>query len=541
MADDAHVESTEVAADLGFATELARVVHGPTSPEEKVRWVLAQLAEGSGAELVAFCASGPGGESVTEIGDATLLDLGSRDVRARLRRAVETDDVAWPAARRAATLVVVAVRSDTGVDHGVVVLAHRQPSALDERAETAARALAVHLGIALDNTLVVDELRTSAASQREVVHQLQDAVRPPVPTVPHAELGVCYEAADPAEPTGGDLYDWQRLPDGQLHIAVVDVMGKGVAATKDALTLTHGLRMLSLEGVDLTELLPRVREVMDDHAPELVATFVVGRYRPDTGELTLAGAGHPPPLLINVDGTTRFVETGGLALGYPGDVIDPPVKVTLERSDTLVLYTDGLIEANRDVVLGMAQLRHAGRRVADYPASAVASALVRIALEGGQRRDDSLAVVLRRRVAPVGTGSHPLAKFEHRFHPLHAAIPIARQLLADWLHHQPMDPLAADDLLLVADELCSNAVAAGDPNQPVVLRARVEGDAVAVEVEDRGRVDPALPTPALPEPMAETGRGLFIARALSDELSASHEGDCTVLRAVKRAVVASPD
>jgi anti-sigma regulatory factor (Ser/Thr protein kinase) len=362
-----------------------------------------------------------------------------------------------------------------------------------------------------------------------------------MPRVAHTELGVSYEAADPAEPTGGDLYDWQVLPDGQLHIAVVDVMGKGVGATKDALTLTHGLRMLALEGVDVSELIPRVRDVMAEHNPELVATFVVGRYCPETGELTLAGAGHPPPLLVGADGTTFYVDTGGLALGWLGDFDDPPVKLTLERSDLLVLYTDGLIEAGKDIIAGMEELSHAGREVADYPAPTAASALVRLALAAGTRRDDSLAVVLRRRIPPMEAGQRPLRDLEHRFQPHRAAVPLARKLLADWLDHQPMDPAAVDDLLLVADELCANAVAAGG-HEPIVMRARVVGDAVVIEVEDRAGGEPRLPPPAdMPEPLAESGRGLVLARCLADNLDAHRTGDCTVVRAVKEAVVAVPD
>ena len=80
-----------------------------------------------------------------------------------------------------------------------------------------------------------------------------------------------------------------------------------------------------------------------------------------------------------------------------------------------------------------------------------------------------------------------------------------------------------DDLLLVAGELCANAVHAADPGVQVVLRAIVEGDAIAIEVEDEGAVGPDQPLAAAPDPLAEHGRGIFI------------------VRAVKRAVVALTD
>src|SRR5437763_900812 len=74
--------------------------------------------------------------------------------------------------------------------------------------------LAAHLGAAFDHVRQLDELR---AAQREVVHRLQEAVRPPRPDLSGTELGVHYLAADPRSATGGDLYDWQVLPDGGLH------------------------------------------------------------------------------------------------------------------------------------------------------------------------------------------------------------------------------------------------------------------------------------------------------------------------------------
>jgi serine phosphatase RsbU (regulator of sigma subunit)/anti-sigma regulatory factor (Ser/Thr protein kinase) len=529
------------AVDPSLLRELAQVVHGPTAPAAKVRWVLDTARAETGAQLAAYCPPEESALVLQVAGSGTILDLRSAEVRSRLRRSTGELEVARPQARRAASVLVVVVPSEAGTDLGVLVLAHQEPDRLGDGAEALAVALAAHLGAALGTAATLEHLRETGATQQEVVHQLQDAVRPPMPAVAHAELGVCYEAADPAEPTGGDLYDWQPLPDGGLHVAVVDVMGKGVAATKDALTLTHGLRMLALEGVDVAELGPRVREIMADHAPDLVATFVVGRYSPDTGELTLAGAGHPPPLLIAADGTSQFLETGGLALGWPGDVVDPPVKVQMQRSETLVLYTDGLVEATRNIVEGFDQLQAAARAVVDYPANTVASALVRIALAAGERRDDTLVVTLRRRVAPAATGHRPLANLEHRFQPVPAAVPLARRLLADWLAHQPMDAAAAGDLLLVAGELCANAVAAGDPGVQVVLRASVEGDAIAIEVEDQGRGRPEAPLDIGGDPLAEHGRGLHIVRAVTDALETYRIGNRTIVRAVKREVVAVPD
>jgi anti-sigma regulatory factor (Ser/Thr protein kinase) len=217
------------------------------------------------------------------------------------------------------------------------------------------------------------------------------------------------------------------------------------------------------------------------------------------------------------------------------------VTVTLQRSDTVIFYTDGLIETTKDVVKGLESLaRHAGD-TARYPAASLARSLVDRTLEGAIRRDDSLALVLRRRTPPPD-GSHlPLAPFEYRFAPNMAAVPLARHFLQDWLVRVPIEPAEAADLLLVATELAANAVhhASAQPGS-ILMRASVSGPDIVVELEDDGGHPVTLPDPTddLPEPLAERGRGLFLVRALVDELDSEVTAGHTRVRAVRRAVVA---
>jgi len=156
------------------------------------------------------------------------------------------------------------------------------------------------------------------AAQRAIVDQLQEAVRPPMPIVPGVELGVHYRPADEIAPTGGDLYDWHVLPDGDVHLAVVDVLGKGVGATKDAMAVISALRLLALEGCPLESLMARADTLMVAQSADLVATTLVARYTPSTGRVRLAGAGHPPALLVSADGTTRLLSAPGHPRAMPG-------------------------------------------------------------------------------------------------------------------------------------------------------------------------------------------------------------------------------
>jgi serine phosphatase RsbU (regulator of sigma subunit)/anti-sigma regulatory factor (Ser/Thr protein kinase) len=520
--------------ELSLLVELAHRVHGAGPMDAKVAWVLEAVRGAARVPWAAFLGDGrhPG-----DAGDPELLIASGL-------RAMGTEPAALHV-RTGDAFAGVLVAPVLGADgHRYGVLAGGGPA--DERPDAehldVVAGLAAHLGVAFDNEAVARVQEEFDAAQRDAVHQLQEAVRPPVPTVADTELGVHYLAADPATPTGGDLYDWQLLPDGDLHLAVVDVMGKGVAATKDALTVTHAVRMLVFEGTPLDEVVARADKVIGEHHPELVATLVVGRYRPTTGVLRLAGGGHPPALLVTGDGASDLVDSPGIPLGFPGAGSDGVIDLTLERSDTVVLYTDGLIEATKDIEAGLDALCEAGREVAAYPAGSLAQALVERALAGAQRRDDTVALVLRRRIPPAPGAEQPLLRpFRHRFTATPPAVPIARHLLSDWLRHQPMDANAIDDLMLVAGELCAMAVRV--EGSAIVLGAAVEGDAVVLTITDEGGALPATAAgfaPDAPDPLADTGRGPFLVRTFCDELEVVARDGRTEVRCVKRAVMAPP-
>jgi serine phosphatase RsbU (regulator of sigma subunit)/anti-sigma regulatory factor (Ser/Thr protein kinase) len=437
------------------------------------------------------------------------------------------------------SILAVPIASGRDMMRGVLVTAARQAVGFDAQAEAMLRAFAGHTGVALDNLDDIARLADLEASQRSVVRQLQDAVLPPAPTVPHTELGMHYVPSDEAAPTGGDLHDWIVLADGSLHLVVVDIMGKGVSATKDALAVTHALRLLVFDGCPLDDLVRRADQLVTAQSPDLVATVIVGRYDPETGRLQLAGGGHPPAMLVSGDKVTELYAPG-VAIGWPGAGSSGITEAVLERSDTLVLYTDGLIETTKDILEGLAALNRYVAETAEYPAANMARALVDRALRGVARHDDSLALVVRRRTPAVLDGRHLLGPFEHRFTPNAAGVALARHLLEDWLIRVPVERGGADDILLMASELCSNAVrhASGEPGG-VALRGWVDGADIVVEVEDDGGT---MSWPEvlddLPDTDAEQGRGLFLVQALSDEISSETVGGRTYVRAVKRAVVA---
>lgn len=370
-------------------------------------------------------------------------------------------------------------------------------------------------------------LAEAAAEQRRVVEQLQHAVMPTHPVVPGASFGVCYEPSDTSAPTGGDLYDWQELPNGELHIAVVDVIGHGVAATKDALSVVHALRLVAVDGTPLDEMVSRADELLGAQHPDLVATVVVARFDPVSGVLRVASGGHPPALVIGPGGVVSQVVAAGGAIGWPGAGSDQVATVTLGVGDSLVLYTDGLVEARKDILEGMESLLRHATELAPLEPQRFADQLVARSLAGAERRDDSLALVLRR--MPIAAPS-PTWVQRWRIDPQRSAVPELRRSVVEWARTHRI--VEVEDIALVATELLANAVRVA--RSSVAMSATFHEGYVTLEISDDGKGDPRLPTlgQTLPDSGSLHGRGLAIVRAISDEVTAMSTDEGSVVRSV---------
>jgi anti-sigma regulatory factor (Ser/Thr protein kinase) len=315
------------------------------------------------------------------------------------------------------------------------------------------------------------------------------------------------------------------------------VVGKGVGATKDAMSVTHALRLLALDGCPMNRLVSRADVLVSAQSPDLAATALIARYYPTDGTVELVGAGHPPALVVSPEGKTRFVTAPGIPIGWPGAGSDEVVSFILDRSEILVLYTDGLVEATKDILDGLDALAAAASDAVGYPAGPLARALVERALSGAMRSDDSLALVLRRRTA--APGPRPTSgPFEYRFSPNAVTVPLARNLFGDWLESLGVEDSDAEDLLLAVSELCTNAVrfGSGAPGS-LSVEAWAEDDAVVVEVSDDGTGFEWRPLGDVPDPDADEGRGLFLVSTMVDAVDAERRENRTVVRAVKRAVL----
>jgi phosphoserine phosphatase RsbU/P len=146
---------------------------------------------------------------------------------------------------------------------------------------------------------------------------------------------------------GGDYCDLIPGNDGELYFVMADVSGKGVAAAMLSSHLRAIFRSLIPIGLSTAELMTRANRLFRQSAlPTQYATLVFGKTT-TAGDLEIVNAGHLPVLLAGSSGT-RLIESTGQPLGMFDDQLFTPARARLHPGDTLVLYTDGISEAEND-------------------------------------------------------------------------------------------------------------------------------------------------------------------------------------------------
>lgn len=208
------------------------------------------------------------------------------------------------------------------------------PDDLEFLAELGERA-----ALALDNARLYRE-------RDQIAKILQRGLRPPRPAeVAGLGISVVFEAAGEGIEIGGDLYDVMPSEDG-CWILVGDVTGKGSTAAGVSVAVRHSVRGLTREIDEPDEVLRRVNELLiDGDSLNDFATAVLARLRRDgpRWQVVLASAGHPPAVIATEAGTQLL--GGGTVLGAWQEGKIERHERALEQADTLVLCTDGWLEA----------------------------------------------------------------------------------------------------------------------------------------------------------------------------------------------------
>jgi serine phosphatase RsbU (regulator of sigma subunit) len=185
------------------------------------------------------------------------------------------------------------------------------------------------------------------AEEHLLAVRLQQAIMPPDEAPVEAagiDVAVRYRPVGEGHLVGGDWYDTLLLPDRDVLLVVGDVAGHGIDAVTGMVAARNSLRGLAITGTGPADLLGMLNGVMCHLTSGVVGTVVCGLYNPETRVLRWARAGHLPPFLLR-DGVARALPLpGGVLLGMDPDACYEESTQALEPGDSLLLFTDGLIE-----------------------------------------------------------------------------------------------------------------------------------------------------------------------------------------------------
>jgi PAS domain S-box-containing protein len=234
---------------------------------------------------------------------------------------------------------------------------------------TTALEVAARAGLSLDNARLY-------AEQRSLALGLQRSLLTDPPEPDHLQVVVRYEPAAKAAQVGGDWYDAFMQPGGATMLVIGDVVGhdtEAAAAMGQVRTLLRGIATTTDEGP--AAVLSRLDLVMQLLQLDTTATAIVARLEQTEDEracgvrrMRWSNAGHPPPLVINPDGSVLLLgdrqwSGADLLLGIEPDTTRTESQVTLDPGATVLLYTDGLVERREEPLEeGIARL---GRVVAE--------------------------------------------------------------------------------------------------------------------------------------------------------------------------------
>jgi CheY-like chemotaxis protein len=241
--------------------------------------------------------------------------------------------------------------------------------------------------------LAVEAMR-SYDEERRIALTLQRSFLPrELPDIDGFDVAVRYSPASDHAEVGGDFYEAMGF-EGRLIAAIGDVAGHSLHAATVMAELRHALRAFIAEGHGPGDVIERLNNLVLRFLPDEIATMCLLRADPKTGLVELSNAGHPSPLLVR-RGAVLPIEGRVSLLGVPVPHGEQTV-FTLEREDTLVFVTDGLIERRgHSFDDGLTALCAAVATV-EPDLEAFCDRLLSD-LEGLSREDDVALLVIRRR------------------------------------------------------------------------------------------------------------------------------------------------
>ncbi|MBN1529192.1 MAG: SpoIIE family protein phosphatase [Thermoleophilaceae bacterium] len=360
-----------------------------------------------------------------------------------------------------------------------------------------------------------------AERDRGLADALQASLMPTLPQVPGIGLEGRYRPAASAK-LGGDWFDAFPLPGGRLGMTIGDVSGRGFHAAALMGQLRSGLRAYATDRPSPADVIERLNNLLRQIEPGRNATVLYLVLDPQEGSLTLAGAGHPPPLIARADGRAEYVEVpSSVPLGAVRYARYEDTSARLEPGETLVLYTDGIVERPAESLdAGLGRLREAVETLGPQ-ATGLCDAILRATLPGGATRDDVALLVARS--LPLGD---PL---ELRLPADVDTIPPLRRVLGRWLREAEATTVEIEEISLAASEACANAIEHAYAPGPAALEVHAtisEAGEAVICVRDFGSWRPARGS--------HRGRGMLLMKGLMDSVDVDAGDEGTTVRLARR-------
>jgi anti-anti-sigma factor len=423
------------------------------------------------------------------------------------------------------TLVVVLMAVWAAVDEAGPfaheTLLHRMLTLQVYNAVTALTSF-VLAAIMTERTRALADVRAGFEREHRITETLQRSLLPErMPEIPGVALASRYLPGSAGLDVGGDWYDVFLLPNGRVALTIGDVVGRGVASAAAMGQLRTALRAYALDAGSPGAVVERLSRLVHEFESAQMATLVYAVLDPDTGQLTFASAGHPPPLLVGPGATARFLDDGrSPPLGvWQGTVRD--ATVTMEPGATLLLYTDGLVESRTESI--EQSLEAFRRSVLDHDGDLDALCDDRILRSPRPQASDDDVALLALRLMPMATDALKLV-YPAEPH----VVASVRRAVSRWLGKVGATDEEIHDIVLGCDEAATNVLehAYGPGGGPLEVDATNADGTISIIVRDHGTWRP---------PREDgRGRGFVLMEAVSDSVDVVHTAHGTEVHLRRR-------
>lgn len=342
----------------------------------------------------------------------------------------------------------------------------------------------------------------------------------------------------PAREVGGDFYDFLYFDDGRVGIVIGDVTDKGVPAALVMATTRTLLRAVAERLASPGQVLERVNDLLHpDIPPKMFVTCLLAVLDPVSGKVIFANAGHDVPYHHTANGVEELRATG-MPLGLMPGMTYEEKETTLSPGDTVLFYSDGLVEAHAPdrEMFGFPRLKE---MVAEHPGGAelvgyLLNELATFTGAGWEQEDDVTLVVLEcvsARTPQECSMNELLATFEVASAPGNERAVMER--VAELVAPLGMEPARLDRLKTAVAEATMNAMEHGNEYReelPVIIEVRHSPESVSVRITDQGS-DASPEEVEAPDLLAKLsgeqsprGWGLFLIKNMVDEMNTSSDG-----------------